>query len=80
MSIPMLDIHMFLVAKELKVVNSHTYINITETMNEITHTYNIQNSKISHTVTDNSSNFGKAFRTYSLKYFGQESLNVNSDN
>lgn len=26
------------------------------------------------------SNFGKVFRTYSLKYVGQESLNVNSDN
>lgn len=63
-----------------RIKGSHTYFNITETMNEITHTYNIQNAKISHTVTDNASNFGKAFRTYSLKSIGQESLNVNSDN
>jgi len=63
-----------------RIKGSHTYFNITETMIEITHTYNIQNSKISHTVTDNASNFGKAFRTYSLKSIGQESLYINSDN
>jgi hypothetical protein len=49
-------------------------------MNEIFQTYNIQISKISHTVTDNARNFGKEFRMYSLKSIDQESLNINNDN
>lgn len=36
-------------------------------MNGITKTFNIDNSKITHCVTDNASNFGKAFRTYSIQ-------------
>jgi len=63
-----------------RIKGSHTFFNITEKMNEITHTYNIQNSKISHTVTDNASNFGKAFRTYSLKSIGVEFSNTDNDN
>ncbi|XP_060857667.1 uncharacterized protein LOC132935209 isoform X1 [Metopolophium dirhodum] len=63
-----------------RIKGSHTFLNITEIMNEITHTYNIQNSKISHTVTDNASNFGKAFRTYSLKSIGVEFSNIGNDN
>lgn len=39
--------------------------NIAEIINVITRTYEIDNSKIFHTVTDNASNFGKAFRTFS---------------
>ena len=58
------------------IKGSHTYF--TEIINEITH--NILNSKISNTVTDIASNFGKAFGSYSLKSIGQESLNTNSDN
>lgn len=48
-----------------RIKGSHTYSNIAEIINEITQTYEIENSKISHTVTDNASNFGKAFKTFS---------------
>ncbi|KAE9530032.1 hypothetical protein AGLY_011494 [Aphis glycines] len=48
-----------------RIKGSHTYDNIAEIINEITQTYKINNSKISHTVTDNASNFGKAFRIFS---------------
>lgn len=34
-------------------------------MIEITQTYKIDHSKITHTVSDNATNFGKAFRMYS---------------
>ncbi|KAL4083790.1 hypothetical protein QTP88_029106 [Uroleucon formosanum] len=41
-------------------------MNIAQVMNEVTKSFKINNSKISHTVTDNASNFGKAFRTFSI--------------
>jgi len=48
-----------------RIIGSHTYLNITETMACMTQKYNIHYSKISHTITDNASNFAKAFRTFS---------------
>ena len=51
-----------------RIKGSHTYDNIAEIINEITQTYKINNSKISHTVTDNASNFGKAFRIFSSQF------------
>ncbi|KAL5245992.1 hypothetical protein ACI65C_013400 [Semiaphis heraclei] len=50
-----------------RIKGSHTYDNIAEIINEITQTYKIDNSKISHTVTDNASKFGKAFRIFSCQ-------------
>lgn len=44
---------------------SHNFLNIAGVINEIYETYEINNSKISHIITDNASNFGKAFRTFS---------------
>lgn len=41
------------------------FLNITEVINEIHQTYQICNTKISHIVTDNASNFAKAFRSFS---------------
>ncbi|XP_050064795.1 uncharacterized protein LOC114119892 [Aphis gossypii] len=48
-----------------RIKGGHNYLNIAEVINEITQTYQISTSKITHTITDNASNFGKAFRTFS---------------
>ncbi|KAL4084273.1 hypothetical protein QTP88_028098 [Uroleucon formosanum] len=48
------------------IKGSHNYLNIAEVMTEITQNYGIHYSKITHTVTDNASNFGKSFRTFSI--------------
>jgi len=48
-----------------RIKDGHNYLNIAEVINEITQTYQISTSKITHTITDNASNFGKAFRTFS---------------
>lgn len=49
----------------IRIKGSHNYQNITEVMIEITKTYKIDLSKVTHIVTDNASNFGKAFRVFS---------------
>lgn len=49
------------------VKSSHTYLNIAKGIIKILKTFNIKNSKITHCVTDNASNFGKAFRTFSMQ-------------
>jgi len=49
-----------------RIKGSHTYLNIAEVINKITKIFNINSSKISHCVTGNASNFGKAFRTFSI--------------
>ncbi|KAL5245942.1 hypothetical protein ACI65C_013350 [Semiaphis heraclei] len=48
-------------------------------MTEITQNFSIHYSKITHTVTDNASNFGKSFRTFSIdssQSFQSESTSV----
>ncbi|XP_029347746.1 uncharacterized protein LOC115034586, partial [Acyrthosiphon pisum] len=49
----------------IRIKGSHNYQNITEVITEIAKTYKIDLSKITHIVTDNASNFGKAFRVFS---------------
>jgi len=49
----------------MRIKGSHNYQNITEVITEIAKTYKIDLSKITHIVTDNASNFGKAFRVFS---------------
>jgi len=48
-----------------RIKGSHKYINIAQVFSTITQTFQINNSKISHTVTDNGTNIGKAFRIFS---------------
>lgn len=48
-----------------RIKGSHNYSNIAEVMTDIIQLYNIDQSKITHIVTDNASNFGKSFRTFS---------------
>lgn len=45
---------------------SHTYENIANSIDAIHKDYEIDVSKVTHTVTDNVSNFGKAFRLFSV--------------
>lgn len=48
-----------------RIKGSHNYQNIAEVISKITQVYDIEHSKITHIVTDNAANFGKAFRVYS---------------
>ncbi|KAE9530035.1 hypothetical protein AGLY_011497, partial [Aphis glycines] len=45
-----------------RIKGSHNYQNIAEVISKITQIYNIEHSKITHIITDNAANFGKAFR------------------
>ncbi|KAL4090730.1 hypothetical protein QTP88_025511 [Uroleucon formosanum] len=59
-----------------RIIGCHTYLNITETMTCMTQEYNIHYSKISHTVTDNASNFAKAFKTFSTSVKSTQSTTL----
>jgi len=48
-----------------RMKGSHDYLNIAKVITEIMETYNLNNSKITHIVTDNATNFGKCFQTFS---------------
>jgi len=48
-----------------RIKGNHNYQNIAEIISKITKIYDIEHSKITHIVTDNAANFGKAFRVYS---------------
>jgi len=51
-----------------RIEGSHNYMNIAKSISDILTSYEIDVKKISHTVTDNASNFGKAFRIYSQQF------------
>ncbi|XP_029348045.1 uncharacterized protein LOC115034759 [Acyrthosiphon pisum] len=48
-----------------RIKGSHNYLNINDVITDICDAYQIKSSKITHIITDNASNFGKAFRTFS---------------
>ncbi|CAI6373417.1 unnamed protein product [Macrosiphum euphorbiae] len=48
-----------------RIKGSHNCKNIADVISKITQIYDIEHSKITHIVTDNAANFGKAFRVYS---------------
>ncbi|KAF0752611.1 Dimer Tnp hAT domain-containing protein [Aphis craccivora] len=48
-----------------RIKGSHNYLNIYDVITDICDTYKIRTSKITHIITDNASNFGKAFCTFS---------------
>lgn len=48
-----------------RIKGSHNFLKIADVINEICEIYRVNNSKITHIITDNASNFGKAFRTFS---------------
>jgi len=48
-----------------RIKGSHNYLNIYDVITDICDTYQIKTSKITHIITDNATNFGKAFSTFS---------------
>lgn len=47
-----------------RIKGSHNYLNINDVLTDICDTYQIKSSKITYIITDNVSNFGKAFCTF----------------
>lgn len=48
-----------------RMKGTHDFLNIAKVLTEIMETYNLNNSKITYIVTDNATNFGKCFCTFS---------------
>lgn len=59
-----------------RMIGRHDYLYIAEIMTNITDNYKIDYSKITHTVTDNASNFGKSFITFSEPIISQSNVNT----
>jgi len=58
-----------------RIEGSHNYINIAKCISEILTSYKINVTKVSHTVTDNATNFGKAFRVYTQQFTAESTTN-----
>lgn len=63
-----------------RIKGNHTYLNIAKVINEIIQDFKIENDKITHVVTDNASNFGKAFRTFSKQYIVTDNIHISDSN
>jgi len=63
-----------------RIKGNHTYLNIAKVINEIIQDFKIENDKITHVVTDNASNFGKAFRTFSKQYIVTDNTHISDSN
>lgn len=67
-----------------RIEGSHNYINVAKCMSDILRSYKVDITKISHTVTDNATNFGKAFRIYAQQFNTElmvdNNLNLNYQN
>ncbi|KAE9542476.1 hypothetical protein AGLY_003337 [Aphis glycines] len=68
-----------------RIIGTHNFLAIAKVITEIMRTFCIINSKVTHIVTDNASNFGKCFRTFSSSISCDHSTanydtgNLNSD-
>lgn len=58
-----------------RIEGSHNYMNIAKCISEILTSYKIDVTKVSHTVTDNATNFGKAFRVYTQQFTAESTTN-----
>jgi len=58
-----------------RIEGSHNYINIAKCISNILKNYKIDVTKISHTITDNATNFGKAFRVYAQQFTAESTTN-----
>lgn len=64
-----------------RIKGTHNYLNIAKCISVIIKQYSLDVTKISHTVTDNATNFGKAFRMYAQQFTSEftveNDLNLN---
>lgn len=63
-----------------RIKGSHTHLNISKVITQIMQEYKINCEKVSHVVTDNASNFGKAFRIFSSQHIDSSDNSNNSKN
>jgi len=61
-----------------RIEGSHNYSNIAKCISKVMNSYKINVTKITHTVTDNASNFGKAFRVYAQQFAPPETVSKNN--
>jgi len=61
-----------------RIEGSHNYSNIAKCISKVMNSYKINVTKITHTVTDNTSNFGKAFRVYAQQFASPETVSKNN--
>lgn len=63
-----------------RIKGNHNYLNIAKVINEIMLDFKIKNEKVTHVVTDNASNFGKAFRTFSKQFNVTDDTHISDSN
>ncbi|KAL4153924.1 hypothetical protein QTP88_001757 [Uroleucon formosanum] len=61
-----------------RIEGSHNYSNIAKCISKVMNSYKINVTKITHTVTDNASNFGKAFRVYVQQFASPKTVSTNN--
>lgn len=66
----------------LPIIGTHNFLAIAKVITEVMNTYFTTNSKVTHIISYNASNFGKCFRTYSSSTTSSNHLtaNYNIDN
>jgi len=62
-----------------RIIGTHNFLAIAKVITEVMDTYCITNSKVTHIITDNASNFGKCFRTFSSSITSSNHLTANYD-
>lgn len=63
-----------------RIKGNHTHLNISKVTTQIMQEYKINCEKVSHVVTDNASNFDKAFRIFSSQYIDSSNNTTNNKN
>ncbi|KAL4153741.1 hypothetical protein QTP88_001574 [Uroleucon formosanum] len=61
-----------------RIEGSHNYSNIAKCISKVMNSYKINVTKITHTVTDNASKFGKAFRVYVQQFAAPKTVSTNN--
>lgn len=62
-----------------RIIGTHNFLAIAKVITEVMNTFCIINSKVTHIITDNASNFGKCFRTFSSSSTSLDHSTANYD-